>query len=172
MRPAKRSEPRANGVLEGLFWLLRGPFPVPRAQRSVGASVAIVLFPASYVVWWLTEWAAVRQALVLAIFTVMLGAFFLFLERRNRAPLTTGAVACGIWVTGTMHLAQAAFILATGTTPHRAIPREVVPRVTAIWPFLVAMGFWGTGSVLWLRNERRSEPQREDKLRKTSGKAE
>jgi hypothetical protein len=64
-------------------------------------------------------------------------------------------------LTGTMHLAQAAFILATGRVPSRAIPKAVVPRATAIWPFLVAMGFWCVGWVLWSWNERRSGPKRE-----------
>jgi hypothetical protein len=122
-------------------------------------TVAIVVFPGSVAVWTVIQTADVRRAWPLAILVAIVGGLLLFGERRNRARLTMGAVACGIWLAGSMYLAQAALTLATGRVPIRGFPKMVVPRVMAIWPFLTAMGFWGTGSVLWFWNERRAGPQ-------------
>ena len=144
-----------------MFWLLRGPFPASHVQRSVGASVAIVIFPLFYAVWTIIQTADAVPALLLAMLAAMLGGILFFGQRRNGAQLTAGAFACGIWLAGSIHLAQAAFILATGRVPHRVVRDVVVPRALAIWPFLFAMGFWTIGWVLWRWNERRSGPQGE-----------
>jgi len=155
MKSGKRSQPRSNRLLERMFWLLRGPFPASRVQRSVGASVAIVVFPLFYAVWTIIQGVDARPALPLVMLAAMMGGILFFGQRRNGERLTAGAFACGIWLAGSIHLAQAAFILATGRVPHRVVAREVVPRVMAIWPFLFAMGFWGTSWALWLWNQRR-----------------
>jgi len=161
MKSGTQSQQRANRPLERMFWLLRGPFPASRVQRSVGASVAIVVFPVFYAVWTIIQAADARPAVPLAMLAAMMGGILFFGQRRNGAQLTVGALACGIWLAGSIHLAQATFILATGRVPHRVVREVVVPRTLAIWPFLFAMGFWSTGWVLWLWNQRRIGPRGE-----------